>query len=340
MSEDRILVVRGLSIYGRLSKMKVAYVTGCAGFIGGHLTERLLNSGWQVRGVDKMTYAASWDRITQFKKYPNFVFEPCDINNLKFLYDCDCIFNCAAETHVGNSIVSSDDFIKSNVDGVHNILNLIKNFRQEGKEKPTLIHLSTDEVYSDIISGSHSETDILKPSSPYSASKACSDMLIQAWGRTYNIPYIIVRPTNNYGTHQYVEKLIPKTLKYIQLGRKLPLHNEGLPRRVWLHVKDTVDAILAVLECGELGEIYNISGNYEDSNFNVVRKVFYKYYNGALPSFSSYDDFLNLDHSRPGQDVRYSVNDSKLRKLGWGNIRNFDDSLDELVKFYKDKFIW
>lgn len=320
--------------------MKVAYVTGCAGFIGGHLTKVLLDSGWQIRGVDKMTYAASWDRIMQFKKYPNFVFEPCDINNLKFLYDCDYVINCGAETHVGNSIVSSQDFIKSNVDGVHNILNLLKNFRQEGKQKPLLLHFSTDEVYGDISHGAHLETDILKPSSPYAASKACSDMLIQAWGRTYNLPYIILRPTNNYGAYQYVEKLIPKTLKYLQLGRKLPLHNKGEPKRVWLNVKDTINAVLTVLEVGKIGEIYNVSGEYEDKNINIVAKIFKECNKNQFPKFFTLNDFLNLDHDRPGQDVRYAIDDSKLRSLGWSNDDVFDESLKEVVKFYKDKFIW
>ena len=192
--------------------MKVVYVTGCLGFIGSYVTRTCLNKGWYVKGVDKMTYASNKQLLKEFNKYPNFSFVNCDINDLNFLYDCDYIINTAAETHVGNSISNSDDFIHSNINGVHNILNLIKNYRQESDKKPTLLHFSTDEVYGDIEEGEHIETDLLKPSNPYSATKAAADMLVTAWGRTYNLPYIIVRPTNNYGMGQYVEKLIPKAL--------------------------------------------------------------------------------------------------------------------------------
>ena len=197
--------------------MKIVYVTGCLGFIGSYVTRLCLQKGWYVKGVDKITYAANKDLLDEFNKNPNFSFVHCDINDLKFLYDCDYIINTAAETHVGNSISNSDDFIHSNINGVHNILNLIKNYRQESNKKPTLLHFSTDEVYGDISNGIHIETDILKPSNPYSATKAAADMLVLAWARTYSTNYVIVRPTNNYGIGQYVEKLIPKTCKYLNL---------------------------------------------------------------------------------------------------------------------------
>jgi len=189
---------------------KVVYVTGCLGFIGSYVTRACLNKGWYVKGVDKGTYAANKALLKGFKEYSNFSFVDCDINDLKFLYDCDYVINTAAETHVGNSIANSDDFVSSNVNGVHNLLELIKNHRGEHSAKPILLHFSTDEVYGDIEEGEHIETDLLKPSNPYSATKAAADMLVTAWGRTYNLPYVIVRPTNNYGMGQYVEKLIPK----------------------------------------------------------------------------------------------------------------------------------
>ena len=195
--------------------MKVVYVTGCLGFIGSYVTRKCLQRGWYVKGVDKMTYAANKTLLAEFKQYDNFSFVHCDINDLKFLYDCDYVINTAAETHVGNSIASSAEFVKSNIDGVHNLLELIKNHRGENSSKPTLIHFSTDEVYGDIEEGYHDEKHLLKPSNPYSATKAAADMLVTAWSRTYNLPYIIVRPTNNYGIGQYVEKLIPKALKYL-----------------------------------------------------------------------------------------------------------------------------
>ena len=171
--------------------MKVVYVTGCLGFIGSYVTRACLNKGWYVKGVDKGTYAANKELLKEFKEYNTFSFVDCDINDLKFLYDCDYIINTAAETHVGNSIANSDDFVFSNVNGVHNLLELIKNHRGEHSTKPTLLHFSTDEVYGDIAEGEHIETDLLKPSNPYSATKAAADMLVTAWGRTYDLPYII-----------------------------------------------------------------------------------------------------------------------------------------------------
>jgi len=218
---------------------RVVYITGCLGFIGSHITRKCLNLGWYVKGVDKITYASNPDVLIEFKRHPNFSFVRCDINDLKFLYDCDYIINTAAETHVGNSIVDSTDFIHSNINGVHNLLELIKNHRGEHIKKPIFLHFSTDEVYGDIDAGAHTETDLLKPSNPYSATKASADMLITAWNRTYNLPYIIVRPTNNYGIGQYIEKLIPKTIKNLNLNTKVPLHNNGTPIRNWLHADDT-----------------------------------------------------------------------------------------------------
>ncbi len=186
---------------------------------------------------------------------------------------CDYVINTAAETHVGNSIANSDDFVHSNVNGVHNLLELIKNHRGENISKPTLLHFSTDEVYGDIEEGEHIETDLLKPSNPYSATKAAADMLVMAWGRTYGLPYIIVRPTNNYGIGQYVEKLIPKTCKYLKLGRKVPLHNGGTPIRNWLHAQDTADAIITIINAGVKNEIYNICGGFEQNNLETVKKI-------------------------------------------------------------------
>ena len=149
---------------------KVVYVTGCFGFIGSYVTRACLKKGWHVMGIDKMTYAYFPDAHEEFIKHPNFSFKNIDINDLEFLYECDYVINTAAETHVGNSIVKSKDFLHSNVNGVYNLLELIRNYRSEGKHKPTLLHFSTDEVYGDILEGEHIETDLLKPSNPYSAT--------------------------------------------------------------------------------------------------------------------------------------------------------------------------
>ena len=286
--------------------------------------------------VDKITYAANDELLEEFKQYKNFSFVHCDINELKFLYDCDYIINTAAETHVGNSIANSDDFVHSNINGVHNILELIKNYRQESGKKPILLHFSTDEVYGDIEEGAHTETHLLKPSNPYAATKAAADMLILAWARTYAIPYVIVRPTNNYGIGQYVEKLIPKVCKYIHLGRKIPLHNGGSPIRNWLHAADTSSAIIKIIECGVTNEIYNICGGYEQSNIDTVKRILISNNIDEI----DIEKYIDFSCNRVGQDVRYALNDFKLRSLGWSPLKVFGDEIESIVNYYKDKFIW
>tara|TARA_R110000772_G_scaffold18787_6_gene52976 strand:+ start:4572 stop:5531 length:960 start_codon:yes stop_codon:yes gene_type:complete len=317
---------------------KIVYVTGCLGFIGSYVTRLCLKRGWYVKGIDKMTYAANTDLLDEFNKYNNFSFVKCDINDLEFLYECDYIINTAAETHVGNSIVDNNDFIHSNINGVHNLLELIRNYRAEGKSIPTLIHFSTDEVYGDIDTGMHNEEHLLKPSNPYSATKAAADQLILAWARTYNLPYVIVRPTNNYGIGQYVEKLIPKAIKYLELGRKIPLHNNGSPVRTWLHANDTAKAILTIIDKNKSNEIFNISGGFEQTNLETIEKIL-KIYKMSF-NIDNIHSHLDLSYSRPGQDIRYSLDDSKLRLLGWKPELKFDNELYDIIKYYKDKFIW
>ena len=322
-------------------KKRVVYVTGCLGFIGSYVTRKCLNNGWYVKGVDKITYAANKELLEEFNSYPNFSFVHCDINDLKFLYDCDFVINTAAETHVGNSIVSSVEFVKSNIDGVHNLLELIKNHRGENAKKPTLIHFSTDEVYGDITEGAHTETDLLRPSNPYSATKAAADMLVMAWGRTHNIPYMIIRPTNNYGIGQYTEKLIPKAVKCLNLGRKIPLHNGGEPYRNWLHADDTAEAVITLIEKGSIGEIYNVAGGFEQRNIDTVKTIV-EYYADMPQEAGSPDlkEYIDFSCSRPGQDVRYALDDSKIQSLGWKTKKLFKQEISSIVEYYKDKFIW
>ena len=317
---------------------KVVYITGCLGFIGSYITYQCLAKGWYVKGVDKITYASNIPLLEKFKKVPNFSFIKKDINDLEFLYECDYIINTAAETHVGNSIVKSDDFMHSNVNGVHHLLELIRNYRAEGKNKPTLLHFSTDEVYGDVTEGDHVETDTLKPSNPYSATKASADQLILAWNRTYNLPFVIIRPTNNYGIGQYVEKLIPKACKYLKLGKKIPLHNNGTPVRNWLHAQDTSDAVITIIKnmgAHIINNIFNIAGGFEQNNLDTVKKIITEYDHNL-----NYLDYLDLSYSRQGQDVRYALNDNKLRNLGWGPQKNFDKELPHIIEYYKEKFIW
>lgn len=317
--------------------IKVVYITGCLGLIGSHLTKLCLNKGWYVKGVDKVTYAARSDLLHDFFKYPNFDFIEDDICNLNRLIDCDYFINTAAETHVDNSIRRSDDFLKSNVNGVHNILELLRTYKKEGLITPTFLHFSTDEVYGDIKNGEHIETDILKPSNPYSATKAAADQLILAWARTYNIPYVIVRPTNNYGIGQYAEKLIPKACRCLKLGKKIPLHDMGKPIRNWLHAEDTALGVIKIIESGKQNEIYNIAGGFEQSNIDTVKKIMKAYF-GNVPK--NFEDYIDFSVCRAGQDVRYSLNDQKLRNLGWSPTKNFDKEIKSIVNFYKKNFVW
>ena len=313
---------------------KVVYITGCLGFIGSYVTRACLKRGWYVRGLDKVTYAANPSLLKEFNRHPNFTFEKKDINDVDFLYDCDYIINTAAETHVDNSIIDSEAFIHSNIKGVYNLLEQIRKRRLY--HMPTLLHFSTDEVYGDIMEGSHSETDLLKPSNPYSATKAAADQLILAWARTYKVPYVIVRPTNNYGIGQYVEKLIPKTCRYLTTGRKINLHDGGNPKRIWLHANDTAKAITLIIDQNLKNEIFNISGGFEQKNIDTVKKIFYNY----LGKNIDYNDYIDYKFERPGSDLRYSIDDSKIRNLGWGPTVNFDEELKEIVKYYKKHFVW
>jgi dTDP-glucose 4,6-dehydratase len=317
--------------------MKIVYVTGCLGFIGSYVTRLCLERGWYVYGIDKMTYASSITFLEEFNSYNNFKFEEKDICDIDRLVDCDYFINTAAESHVDNSIRKSDVFLHSNINGVHNILELLKNYQKEGYVVPVLVHFSTDEVYGDIIKGEHFESDLLKPSNPYSATKAAADQLITAWSRTYNIPYNIIRPTNNYGIGQYVEKLIPKSCKFLGLDRKIPLHNYGTPTRNWLHAKDTASGVVMIIESGEINQIYNIAGGFEQSNIDTVKKIIDVYYDREI---KDYEKFVDFSVVRPGQDLRYALNDDKLRSLGWLPSCNFDEEIVPIVEYYKQNFIW
>ena len=315
---------------------KVVYVTGCLGFIGYHVTKACLDKGWYVYGIDKCTYAANLDLLQNLRDYGDqFKFDVLDINDLTRLYDCDYIINTAAETHVDNSIESSDVFLKSNVSGVHRLLELIKS--KPKSRRPILLHFSTDEVYGDIEQGFHTETDLLKPSNPYSATKAAADMLVLAWARTYDIPYVIVRPTNNYGIGQYVEKFIPKAVKNLSLGKKIVMHDQGLPKRTWLHVSDTADAIIKIIDNDVTNEIYNISGNEEKQNIDVAKSILSYFYTNSSYTLANNFDFSEV---RPGQDVRYAIDDSKLKSLGWQPKAIFTDELKLIVEWYRNKFVW
>ena len=316
--------------------MKLVYVTGCLGFIGSYVTRKCLERGWKVYGIDKETYVANTTLLQEFWSNDNFEYLNVDIKDLDHLYDCDYVINTAAESHVGNSIISSKEFIDSNIVGVQNLLDLIKNKPVNCNRRPIFLHFSTDEVYGDIVDGEHIETDLLHPSNPYSAAKAAADMLVMAWSRTYDLEYILLRPTNNYGIGQYPEKLIPLSVKNLRRDKKIRLHNAGTPVRNWLHADDTAEAVMSIIDSGKTNEIYNVAGGFEQKNIDTVLKVIDSYHEDDY----NWEDYVDFSYSREGQDVRYALNDDKLRSLGWSPKKKFDDEIDSIVQYYKQNFIW
>lgn len=316
--------------------MKIVVITGCLGLIGSYVTRQCIQKGWMVYGIDKFTYAANEESYNEFMQYENFEFVKEDIATLTYLPDCDYVINIAAESHVGNSIIDSYDFIQSNVVGVKNLLDIIRRKPKNIDNQPIFFHFSTDEVYGDIVDGDHIETDILKPSNPYSASKAAADMFVLAWARTYDMKYIILRPTNNYGIGQYPEKLIPVSVKMLKREKKIRLHDRGEPIRNWLHSDDTASAVISIIESGTYNEIYNVAGGFEQKNKKTVEKIIQSYFGDDR----DYTQYVDLGHTREGQDVRYALNDDKLRALGWSPKKSFDEEIHRIVYHYKQGFRW
>jgi dTDP-glucose 4,6-dehydratase len=283
----------------------VCLVTGCAGFIGRTLVEQLLAKGHYVIGVDKGTYASRFDLLPRCTD--RFRETRADVSELTHLSGVDAVFHLAAESHVDNSIGDSRRFIESNVGGTHHLLELIRGTRPH--DRPVLIHVSTDEVYGDVSDDWVStEVDTLYPSSPYSASKAAADMLVHAWARTYGLRARIVRPSNCYGKEQYPEKLIPKTIRSWQLGKRMTIHGDGTQTRMWLHVEDCARALIKVWELGQDGDVYNVPGDTEMSVREVVSRLTHLCGDHREPVWGC---------ERPGGDRRYRVDGARLRKLGW-----------------------
>ena len=283
-------------------------VTGGRGFIGSHFVELAIQSGHNIIDYDCLTYAASLSLPVD--GHPRYQFEERAIQNLTHIPpNVDWIVNFAAESHVDNSITSPDVFIQSNIFGVYNLLNII---RGKVYNQPKLLHISTDEVYGDFQNDPFTEEDTLTPSSPYSASKAAAEMLIMAYGRTYDVEYIITRSTNNYGMGQYPEKLIPKCVESLNDGKKIPLHGNGSYIRDWIRVEDNVAGIMTIMEHGTMGEIYNIGADNPLSNLEVVQEVV-KWFGLEYNE----DDCVEFVKDRMGQDERYAIDSSKIRKLGW-----------------------
>ncbi|MEM6622016.1 MAG: NAD-dependent epimerase/dehydratase family protein [Pseudomonadota bacterium] len=254
-----------------MRKSDIILVTGGLGFIGKHFVRQALDLGCFVKNVDKISYAADLKVMAEFAAQPNYRFIEADVAELDFLPECDAVVHFAAESHVDNAITSNRKFCQTNFLGTQNLLELIR-FKQ-APERPLLVQISTDEVYGDILEGAHRSTDRLIPSNPYAATKAAADMLVMSWGRTYDVDWIIARPTNNYGAHQYPEKLIPKSAWRMKRGLPAILHGDGRYVRSWLHVDDTVSALLALLERGTHQQIYNIGSGTELQNIEVLRRI-------------------------------------------------------------------
>lgn len=318
------------------NNLKIAIVTGCAGFIGLNFIKKLIKDNWVVYGIDKLTYVANTKELNKLLAYPNFTFVKEDICSVAWLPEADVIFNFAAESDVDNSNRDSYSFVQSNIAGVQNLLSIINSRVVIRSDKPLFVQISTDEVYGDLVSGSYSEDSCFNPSNPYAATKASADLLIQSWHRTHDLDYIIIRPSNNYGKFQYPEKLIPLAVKRLKRGKKIKLHNNGTPIRSWTHVEDTIDAILTIYNKGSKNSIYNISSGFEQENKKTVQLILDSYF-GKHTDIKKYTD---LSYNRPGQDIRYSITCEPLRRLGWIPKKDFNVEIVKLVEEYKKDFRW
>ena len=301
---------------------RIILITGGYGFIGKHLVRRCLALGYHVINVDCVNYAA--DRVVrdEFQGAPNYRAQETDLVQLGYLPECDVIVNLAAESHVDNSISDNTKFCQSNIMGVQRLLELVR--MKQPADRPRFVQISTDEVYGEAIDAPHLETDMLLPSNPYSATKAAADMMVMSWARTYGLDCNIVRPTNNYGEHQYPEKLIPKSCSRLKRGLPAILHGNGSYVRCWVHVEDTVDAILTVVHHGKANTIYNAGGVEYLENVEIVRKL-------ARTLGVSENGAMSFAPDRLGQDRRYSVDSTRLKALGWSPKRSFDSELERLV---------
>ena len=293
-------------------------VTGGLGFIGSNLIDLLISKKYSVINLDKVSYSSNFYNLKEHKNNTKYKFIKCDLNSKKILnillkYKPFCIFNLAAETHVDRSIDGPRNFINSNVLGTFNLLEAFKAFSSKHNSK--LVHISTDEVYGDILKGRSDENYSYKPSSPYAASKAASDHLVYSYIRTYKIPAVISNCSNNYGPKQHPEKLIPKLIYSIINNKELPIYGKGKNSREWLHVKDHCMALFKVFEKGKIGEFYNIGSNKNLNNIQITK---------ALIKIAK--NFITIGHNvkikyiadRPGHDQRYALNSNKIKKkLKW-----------------------
>ena len=312
-------------------------ITGGLGFIGSNLVETLIKKKFFVVNIDKVNYASNYYNTKKFHNLPNYKFYKLDINNKKKIktifnkYKPSAIFNLAAETHVDRSIDNPDQFIKSNIFGVYNLLEIFKEFQKKNK-KSKFIHISTDEVFGDVLSGRSKESDAYKPSSPYAASKASSDHLVYSYIRTYKLNAIVTNCSNNYGPNQHPEKLIPKLIYNIIHNHSLPLYAKGRNSREWIFVKDHCEALLKIYGKGKVGEFYNIGSNLNFKNIDIARMLI----NIAKKKIKLGNNVkISYVKDRPGHDFRYALNSNKmLNKLKWKSKTTIKNGLKITFDWY------
>jgi dTDP-glucose 4,6-dehydratase len=304
-------------------------VTGGLGFIGSNLIRYMLkeHKDFEIINLDKMGIGSNEKNLRDLEGDERYRFIKGDILDFglvsELIKKVDAVVNLAAETHVDRSIANPRSFLESNTIGTFNILEAARIYNPRIR----ILHMSTDEVYSDILSGSYREEDRLKPSSPYSASKAAADMFCLAYHRTYRLDVIIARCTNNFGPYQFPEKLIPKTVIRARLGMKVPIYGSGKNVRDWLYVLDNCEAIDLLLQNGKAGEIYNISAGNELESIEIVKRV--------LKIMGKDEKIIEFVEDRPGHDIRYSLDSTKIRReLGWKPRYSLDEALKSTVEWY------
>jgi len=320
--------------------MKKIVVTGGSGFIGSNLVKFLLKKNYFVINIDKVGYSANPYNLKAIKRNKNYKFFKQDINNKVKIFNIlnrykpDGIFNLAAETHVDRSIETPENFIKSNILGVFNLIETINKYIKKNKKKIKLIHVSTDEVYGDIKKGKKSkETHPYNPSSPYAASKASADQLIQSYIRTYNLPAIISKCCNNYGPNQFPEKFIPKLIYCIINNKQLPVYGNGKNVREWIYVEDHCNCLLKIYKKGKIGESYNIGSSENIKNIEIAKKLIKISYIHFANKKSKLK--IKFVKDRPGHDLRYALDSNKVKKeIKWNPTTKFNEGLLKTFIWY------
>ena len=316
--------------------MKKVVVTGGLGFIGSNLIDLLINKKYFVINIDKITHSSNFYNTRNFKNSKNYKFIKLDIRNKKlkailFKFKPMGIFNLAAESHVDKSIDDPRIFIQSNIVGLSNLLEAFKDYSKIYKSR--LIHVSTDEIYGDILTGRSSEYDPYNPSSPYAASKAASNHLVSSFIRTYKIPAIVTNCSNNYGPRQDPTKLIPKLIYNILHNKQLPIYGKGVNSREWIYVKDNCEALIKVFLKGRIGQFYNIGSNQNLNNLQVS-KMLIKYSKSVMKLGQKVK--INFVKDRPGHDLRYALNINKIKKeLKWYPDTSFQEGIKLTFDWYR-----